>query len=166
MSSRWVCPPGPVLVRAGAATAVAAARPPPPAAAAAGASAPPPPAASAALRFRDARGGAPGIPALVFGDRLAVAVTAAGVGCGGRGCGFLGHGRVGFGAVSAGASPPSSPSAGTPSALRRSWLRFRRCSGTSVMSAPPFDLQRPGDAAVLADHAEVNGHEDHDDERQ
>src|SRR6266550_1801411 len=64
----------------------------------------------------------------------------------------------------AGASP-SSPSTGRPSALRRSRLRRRRCSGTSAMVLLAA-LERSGDAAVLADAPEMDGHEDHDDERQ
>src|SRR5438270_3587117 len=66
-----------------------------------------------------------------------------------------------------GASPPPSPPFSPDRAARRSAARLRRCSGTSVtalLSLPR--LQRPGDAAVLADAPEVDGHEDHDHERQ
>src|SRR5205085_1320875 len=68
------------------------------------------------------------------------------------------------GASAAGAS--SSPSPPRPSCLRRSALRFRRCSGTSAIGHSLPGLQRSTDAAVLADAPEVDRHEDDDDERE
>src|SRR5437879_4825386 len=66
-----------------------------------------------------------------------------------------------------GASPPPAPPFWPDGAARRSAARLRRCSGTSVTALLSLlRLQRPGDAAVLADAPEVDGHEDHDHERE
>src|SRR5207302_8520050 len=63
-------------------------------------------------------------------------------------------------------SPPPPPPFWASSAARRSAARFSRCSGTSGMALSPSSLQRSAEAAVLADAPEVDGHEDHDDERK
>src|SRR5439155_5919348 len=69
-------------------------------------------------------------------------------------------------AAAAGGSAGVAPPAFLASALARaSSARLRRCSGISVIESRP-PLQRPGEAAVLPDPPEVDGHEDDDDERE
>src|SRR5262245_9131613 len=148
VSRRWVCPPGPAAsggpaaaVAGAGAVATAVAVPPPPEAE--------PLSSALALAARDRSSRCAGM-------RLAASLAGA-----------------------AAASPPPSPAGGVAAAspppdlaaaaLRRaSSARLRRCSGISVMRCVPRgpSSQRPGDAAVLADSPEVDGHEDHDDERQ
>src|SRR5262245_40075978 len=149
VSSRWVWPPGPVASggpaeAAGAgAVARAGAVPPPPVAA--------PPAAALAARERSSRWAGMRLAASLWGADSPPPPPAPAP-------------ASAAGAPSAGAAPPDALAA----ALRRaSSARLRRCSGISVMSLVVLRAsQRAADAAVLADPPDVDGHEDHDHERQ
>src|SRR3954470_20262705 len=154
VSRRWVWPPGPVPVGVaiGAVATAAAATAPP--------ASPPPPPAIAALRLRDRSSkcaGTPPLSSVIAPSSAVLAATGAGVSAG------VSAGASAAG-VSAGASSPPSPP--RPSCLRRSALRFSRCSGTSSIGQSLPGLQRSTDAAVLADAPEVDRHEDDDDERE